>query len=553
MNHRSRQATLAVVASATFVWILSNARAIDRIVGTTGAFSNALAAAQPGDFITLAPGTYGGGHFRSGLTGVTIRSQDPNDPAVIQGGVNGIQLSDAVNVTIENLIFEQQTGNGLNIDDGGSFASPSTDITLRNLVVRDMNASGNNDGIKLSGVTGFLIDDVSVFDWGAGGSAVDPVGSHHGLIQNSRFVSSVATGGSAVRPKGGSKNITIRANYIAMSEGAGRGIQAGGSTGSQFFRFIDGDSGYEAADIVVEGNTLIGASSAISWVNIDGGVFHRNYIYRPGDWAFRMLNENVGEPIVETQNGVMMDNIVVYEGNTWRRAGNYDGPGVLEETFSFARNHWLNEDDPTPPGSSPQLPTAEIGGVYGAAAPFPAEGPHNWQLDWGRWIVAVGKGGLEHVVEIEDYAELLLATPGEDGEFDPLASDPLTGAWSFEPLNSPQLNLGVAPQTILIRPASCAICSDLPGDYNRSGVVDHGDYQLWKQQFGLSGSALADGNGDGLVTIADYTVWRDNLGATLNTMPAGSIIPEPAALGQLGAAAIAFLHLRLSLGLPKNL
>lgn len=107
------------------------AQAVDRVVGTTGAFSTALSAAQPGDRILMTPGVYNGGHFRSGLTQVSILSQDPGNRAIIRGGTNGIQLSDATEVTLQDLIFEQQTGNGLNIDDGGSFASPSTGITLR--------------------------------------------------------------------------------------------------------------------------------------------------------------------------------------------------------------------------------------------------------------------------------------------------------------------------------------------------------------------------------------------------------------------------------------
>lgn len=501
-----------------------DAQAIDRLVGTTGAFETALAAAQPGDSITLIPGVYGGGHFRAGLTEVTIRSQDPANPAIIRGGTNGIQLSDATRVTLEHLIFEQQTGNGLNIDDGGSFATPATDITLRDLVVRDMNAGGNNDGIKLSGVTGFLIDHVQVTNWGPGGSAIDPVGSHNGLIQNSQFVSTVATGGSAIRPKGGSKNITIRANRVSLPPGAGRAIQAGGSTGAEFFRFIDGDSGYEAAGIAVEGNYIIGGSSAISWVNIDGGVFHHNEIRDPGDWAFRLLNENVGAAIIDTQNGVMADNIVAFDGDIWRRAGNYDGPEVLEETFTFARNRWFNSANPTAAGSTPQLPTAETDGVYGVD-PGEVE-VRVWEFSWGKWWTLSGASSITTAPEnLQGYANLLLAEPGATGEFSPLDDDPLTGEWAFTPAAEAEVT-GRTTHLVFVQPENCAICSTLPGDFDRSGEVDHGDFGLWKTQYGLVGPALADGNGDGRVDASDYAVWRHALGTSVEGAP----LPEPMAV-----------------------
>ena len=51
-----------------------------------------------------------------------------------------------------------------------------------------------------------------------------------------------------------------------------------------------------------------------------------------------------------------------------------------------------------------------------------------------------------------------------------------------------------------------------PGDYDRSGLVDSADYDVWEAAFGTFDPA-ADGNFDTVVDAADYTVWRDNLGA----------------------------------------
>ena len=497
-------------------------------VATTSQLSSALAAAQPGDTILIAPGTYGGGHFRAGLTNVSIRGSDPADPPVISGGNAGFQLSDATDVTLEHLIFEQQTGNGLNIDDGGSFSTPSTGVTLRNLIVRDMNAGGNNDGIKLSGVTGFLIENVLVENWGNGGSAVDPVGSHDGLIQNSLF-RHTSGGSSGIRPKGGSKNITIRANRFEMAD-SGRAIQAGGSTGAQFFRFIDGDSGYEAAEIVAEGNVVIGASSAFSYVNIDGGLFHHNYVQRPQTWAVRILNENAGNSIVDTQNGRFLNNLVVYNDtpSEWSRAVNVGGE-TLPETFEFVGNSWYNLADPTPGGSTPNLPVAETDGSYGVEPTFTVDDAIAWDFAWGKWIVNASEQATSF--DTAGISGLQLATPADGARFDPLEAQPLDGDWTLAALPA-TVQLPPFSQKILIDPSFYQAA--VPGDYDGSGTVDAADYALWREQFGQLGSLSADGNRDGRVDAADYAVWRDNLDVAA-TVQSTTAVAEPSTLAIAGA------------------
>lgn len=503
-------------------------RADDLAVATRMEFIAALDSAQPGDRILLAPGTYAGGLFKSGLSGVTIRSAELANPAVIEGGTNGIQLSDATSVTIEHLVFDGATSNGINIDDGGSFATPSTDITIRDVTVRNVGTGGNHDGIKLSGVTGFSIDRVRIVDWGDGGSAIDPVGSHNGLIQNS-LMRHTTSGSSGVRPKGGSKNITIRANRIELPAGVGRAIQAGGSTGAEFFRFIDGDSGYEADHIVAEGNVVIGSSSPFSWVNIDGGIFHHNLAQRPVDWAFRILNENTETEIIDTQGGTFDDNVIVFNDtdDEWRRAGNFDGPGVLEETFHFARNQWFNLANPTPAGSTPQLPVAELDGVYGIDPDMDPDGPIVWTFPWGAWIVnATSESGQVDIGELPG----LRATAGSSGQFDPLAAVPFRGAWEFDVLAIPSLELQPFSQAFLVDSSVCLPCNPLPGDYDKSGEVGPEDYAIWRAAFGSTNPSRADGNLDGRVTIADYVVWRNRQGNVLQPPPgAAQNVPESAA------------------------
>ncbi|TWT97858.1 hypothetical protein Pla108_20110 [Botrimarina colliarenosi] len=61
------------------------------------------------------------------------------------------------------------------------------------------------------------------------------------------------------------------------------------------------------------------------------------------------------------------------------------------------------------------------------------------------------------------------------------------------------------------------------GDYNRDGLVDSADYDLWRDAYGSTTNLLADGNGDSVVNAADYTVWRD----VMSSQAAAINVPEP--------------------------
>ncbi len=78
----------------------------------------------------------------------------------------------------------------------------------------------------------------------------------------------------------------------------------------------------------------------------------------------------------------------------------------------------------------------------------------------------------------------------------------------------------------------------LPGDYDRDGLVDESDYQLWKQTVGSVTDLAADGNGDLVVNLADYTVWRNNLGSGNQGGFAPATVPEPRFCWALGVFAL---------------
>jgi GH25 family lysozyme M1 (1,4-beta-N-acetylmuramidase) len=91
---------------------------------------------------------------------------------------------------------------------------------------------------------------------------------------------------------------------------------------------------------------------------------------------------------------------------------------------------------------------------------------------------------------------------------------------------------------------------NVPGDYNHDGVVNMGDYIVWRDTLGSSVNLAADGNNNELVDSGDYTFWRSHFGQTSGSgsgsgadlMP-GSV-PEPSAVLLLGVGTMIGLSRR---------
>jgi hypothetical protein len=334
----------------------------------------AVAAATPGARILLAPGEYEGGLYFT-LKGepnkpIIIAAADPKNPPVIKGRAEGMHLSDCAYVELHNLTFTGATGNGLNIDDGGSYDTPAHHIVLRGLKVTDVGPDGNRDGIKLSGLDDFRVEGCTIERWGSGGSAIDMVGCHRGVIENNFFrYSPPAQGGAgggsnAVQMKGGTSQIIVRRNRFE-NYGA-RAVNIGGSTGLQFFRPpLKSPPHAEAKDIRVEGNTFIGGDAPIAFVGVDGAIVRFNTIYRPKRWAMRILQETRDPGFVPCRNGEFTDNIIVFHSTQWFEGGVNIGPNTAPKTFKFARNFWHCLNNPSMTKSLVILPTEETDGIYG--------------------------------------------------------------------------------------------------------------------------------------------------------------------------------------------
>ncbi len=329
----------------------------------------ALTAAKPGVRILVEPGEYAGGVSFSGLAGspgkpVVLAGADPARPPVFVGGGTGIQLTDASHVELRDLSFRGATGNGVNLDDGGTPDTPAHHVLLSRLRITDVGPAGNHDGLKLSGLTDFRVEDCVLDRWGTGGSGVDMVGCRRGVLEGNTLRHTEEQNASGIQMKGGSRNIVVRRNRFERA--GGRAINLGGSTGLAYFRPpLDKDPAgehVEARDILVEGNTFVGSAAAVAFVGATDSVVRFNTIYRPGRWALRILQETRAPGFVPCRKGEFTDNLVVFDSAGWGGAVNV-GPGTEPETFTFARNVWYATDRPA--SSRPQLPTAERDGVYG--------------------------------------------------------------------------------------------------------------------------------------------------------------------------------------------
>jgi len=364
--------------TAALLMILGGARAAgtepERVVNVASVadLQRAAAAAKPGTRIRIAAGTYAGGVHLVGLSGtpgrpVVLEAADPAEPPVFEGGGSGLQLSDPVYVEVVGLTFRGQRGNGVNIDDGATPATPAHHVTLRRLTVQDIGPDGNCDGIKLSGLNDLRVEGCVVERWGRGGSAVDLVGCHRGTIEDCTLRHSPdAAGASGVQLKGGTAEVHVRRNRFEHA--GGRAVNAGGSTGLAYFRPpLDAWKGskHEARALTIEGNTFVGSQAPVAFVGVDGAVFRFNTVYLPGRWALRILQETRAEGFVPCRNVEVSDNLIVFHADRWAEGGVNTGSGTEPASFRFARNVWYAADAPARTRASVRLPTAEADGVYG--------------------------------------------------------------------------------------------------------------------------------------------------------------------------------------------
>lgn len=319
---------------------------------------SALSKAKPGDRILITQGIYNGGFGLGNTLGtkerpIVIAGNDPEFPPVFQGRGEAVKMSRIGYVKIKNIRIEKRSGNGINIDDGGDHGQPSHHIILENVQISEIGKKGNVDAIKMSGVDHFVVKNCRIQGWG--GSGIDFVGCHNGVVQGCTFegVPGYRTK-NAIQIKGGSNRVLVENNaFINCGE---RTISIGGSTGKPYFR--PQNANYEAENIIVAGNKFIGGEAHIAWVTSRNSHVHHNIFYLPEKYVGRILQETKDSQFILCRKGFFEANMVV----TDERVKTFFniGPNTLPETFSFSGNAWYRFQS----DKKPDLPTMEIDGIY---------------------------------------------------------------------------------------------------------------------------------------------------------------------------------------------
>ena len=335
----------------------SLAAADEIIVRDVDSLRAALRDLKPSTTLKIASGDYPGGHSVSGIEKLTIEALDPKNPPHFRGGGNAWHFSRCNDLTLRNLRVSGQTSNGLNLDDGGDLANPTTGITIEHVEISDIGPKGNHDGIKCSGLDKLTIRDCTITGWG--GQGIDFVGCHHSLITGCRFIGKEGfTASAAVQLKGGTSDVIVE--KCRFTNAGERPINLGGSTGLPYFR--PQDAKYEATRLIVRDNVIEGSPCAAAFVGVDDAEFTGNTILFPTKWIFRILQETKEPGFAPCRNVLIKGNKI-----TFRRAQvQIDiniAEGTAPETFRFENNRWFAEDKPQ--ASKPRLPVEEKDGIYG--------------------------------------------------------------------------------------------------------------------------------------------------------------------------------------------
>jgi cyclophilin family peptidyl-prolyl cis-trans isomerase len=464
------------------------------------------------------------------LLGLMLTGGDRSD---VQGG--GAILSRG-NLTI---LSSTITGNHLTGSAGGGIAHYSGDLMIASSTISNNSTPADGGGVYSLTIGNVTIIDSAIHGNNAGnhGGGIHIQGAAAATIAGTTISGNLASdNGAGVQLQDNTtsilNNVTITGNNAGR---VGGGIQVLRGAANIANSTISGNSaGSSGGGLVASAYTMVVSHSTISGnlAGARGGGLYQNY----GDTT--ILNSTLSLNQASSDGGGVFsrtnagDSLVIQHATLTRNTSDSDtngtgsGGGIylrsnsgvgavaIEHTIiagNIDRSNQapdINNTAATTPATLNQAFTL-VGNNKGSGlassaligtelAPIdPLLGP----------LAASGGPTLTHA--------LLAGSPAIDAG-DPSFSRPLTydqrGA-PFLRVQNGRIDIGA----VELNPSDSA----LPGDYDRNGVVDRGDYDVWKSAFGLhlAPGEGADGSGNGVIDVADYVIWRRNYVVQPNRPP----------------------------------
>lgn len=277
---------------------------------------------------------------------------------------------------------------------------------LRNLRFRSIGSGDNNDCLKLSGIDHFYVED-SEFEGCNRGEGIDMVGCHDGVVTGNHFHDLPA---NAVGTKGGSADVLIHGNrFVNITH---RGVNAGGSTGADFFRPLNAE--HEAMRIRIVANVFERTSPPVAFVGCLSCVFAHNTVVEPRRWLARILEENTARGA--GRDGLIVNNVIVFTARLMARDYVDVGSGTQPATFTVGSNLWYALDNPRFRGAplGPGLP-AETGSLIQTDPRFADRAARDFRLRPDS--PAIGSGRALPVEMAGDLEQRTYGAPPTLGAF----------------------------------------------------------------------------------------------------------------------------------------
>jgi len=417
----------------------------------------------------------------TGAEGLTIGNGGPLETTLALGAGRTLRVTHTTTVN---------SGSILAIDDGASFSSETI---------------ANNGTVALNGVTSVL-----------SGTTFNNAGLLHG---EGRVVAAFANQTDAeVRAETG-ELLTFEG---AQNDNAGRINLLGGTV-----EFDQSLTNGETGQVLGHGNLIVGG---LGITNHGQMVFSNATSSVFGDLVNDTGDDAKGITVTGNANMTFWDDVThnadsllkVSSGSSATFLGTFDGTGSI-----VGGGDVYFEADLTP-GSSP----AEV--TYDANVYFGNEATANMEIagimlgtQYDRLIVSgeLHFGGTLEVTTISSFV------PGVGDSFDIFDWGTADGAFATLDLPALEENLMWNAEQLYITGTLRVV---LAGDYNGNGIVDAGDYTVWRNSLGRTGVGLAaDGNGNNQIDAGDFGVWEANFGATAGSgsgANANAAVPEPATL-----------------------